>query len=272
MKLYFTTLLLLIITQLSASVKDTVNSNKGKIYAYWGYNRSAFSKSDIHFKGPDYDFTLEGARAYDRPSKFNPNLYFNTKTLTIPQYNYRLGYFIGNNSSLSIGLDHMKYVVKNGQTINVTGNIPNTSSDKYAGTYFHDEVVLDKEFIRFEHTDGLNYLSIDYDYYHKLYKHHSGKFNLYFSEGLNSGLVIPRTEVWMFGNGINNRFHVAGYGIGSKAGIHFDFLKYFFIKSDVKGGFINLPNVLTTGSSNEKAFHHFWFIQFYTVFGFSFKI
>lgn len=272
MKFFYVFILVLTINCSFAIKSDSSYTNKGKVYAYWGYNRSAFSKSNIHFKGPNYDFTLEGAKAYDRPSKFDPNLYFNTKTLTIPQYNYRIGYFLTNTTSISLGLDHMKYVVKNGQTLKVTGEIPVSSSDKYAGSYFHNEVVLDKEFIRFEHTDGLNYLSLDYDYYHKLYIHHSGKLNIFVSEGLNSGVVIPRTEVWMFGNGVNNKFHLAGYGVGTKAGIHIDLLKYLFIKSDLKGGFINLPDVLTTGNNYERAYHHFWFIQFYTVMGISFNI
>ena len=36
--------------------KRTV-SNKGKFFAHWGYNFSSYAKSDIHFKGPNYDFT-----------------------------------------------------------------------------------------------------------------------------------------------------------------------------------------------------------------------
>ena len=32
--------------------------NKGKFYVYWGGNRDNYAKSDIHFTGNNYDFTL----------------------------------------------------------------------------------------------------------------------------------------------------------------------------------------------------------------------
>ncbi|PKP15076.1 MAG: hypothetical protein CVU07_11630, partial [Bacteroidetes bacterium HGW-Bacteroidetes-23] len=41
--------------------------NKGKFYLYWGGNRETFSKSDIRFKGADYDFTLYDVSAHDKP-------------------------------------------------------------------------------------------------------------------------------------------------------------------------------------------------------------
>ena len=34
-------------------------SNKGKIFVYWGWNQSAYTQSDIHFKGDEYNFTLK---------------------------------------------------------------------------------------------------------------------------------------------------------------------------------------------------------------------
>jgi len=61
---------------------------KGSFYAYWGWNRSLYSKSDIHFKGNNYDFTLTNIEARDRQSKFAFSTYF--QTVTIPQYNLRI--------------------------------------------------------------------------------------------------------------------------------------------------------------------------------------
>ena len=39
--------------------KDRFHTNR--IYFYWGYNRSIYSKTDIHFHGPGYDFTVYDA-------------------------------------------------------------------------------------------------------------------------------------------------------------------------------------------------------------------
>ena len=69
------------------------NSMKGHFFAYWGYNRSAYTTSDIHFKGSNYDFTLSDISASDYPTK-DINLYINPGEMTHPQYNWRMGYYI----------------------------------------------------------------------------------------------------------------------------------------------------------------------------------
>ncbi|MFB0925367.1 MAG: hypothetical protein QMB65_08805, partial [Vicingaceae bacterium] len=74
-----------------------MHSNKGKIYAFWGWNRGWYSNSDIHFTGDNYDFTLNDIEATDRQSPFNMGVYFGITTITIPQTNFRLGYFINDN-------------------------------------------------------------------------------------------------------------------------------------------------------------------------------
>ncbi|MEN8929243.1 MAG: hypothetical protein ABF240_10270, partial [Flavobacteriales bacterium] len=44
---------------------------KGRIFASWGYNRSTYGRSDIQFKGDNYDFVIRDAKAQDRPSPFD---------------------------------------------------------------------------------------------------------------------------------------------------------------------------------------------------------
>src|SRR3972149_3153003 len=41
---------------------------KGNFFFYWGYNRSAYTKSDIHFWGDGYDFTITNVKAKDEPT------------------------------------------------------------------------------------------------------------------------------------------------------------------------------------------------------------
>ena len=45
-------------------------TKKGQMLIFWGWNRAAFSNSDIHFKGNGYDFVLHKVVAHDRPSEF----------------------------------------------------------------------------------------------------------------------------------------------------------------------------------------------------------
>ena len=100
-----------------------VSERKGQNYFYWGYNRGFYSRSDINFKGADYNFTLYDVKAKDRQSKLGADPYLHINQLTIPQYDYRLGYCFNDKYSLSIGFDHMKYVVNDFQTTHISGTI-----------------------------------------------------------------------------------------------------------------------------------------------------
>ena len=96
------------------SISKHTSKNKGTFFVYWGWNREAYTNSDIHFQGTNYDFTLQDVQAKDRQSAFAFDTYF--KSITIPQYNLRIGYFLTEKYSISFGVDHMKYVMKDYQT------------------------------------------------------------------------------------------------------------------------------------------------------------
>ena len=90
-------LLLLLCSTLVVNAQVSKHKKKhstaaGTLFFYWGYNRSYYTHSNIRFIGPDYDFKLKNVAAYDRPDKFRASLYFNPATITIPQYNARIGY------------------------------------------------------------------------------------------------------------------------------------------------------------------------------------
>tara|TARA_B110000971_G_C20019058_1_gene505379 strand:+ start:60 stop:410 length:351 start_codon:yes stop_codon:yes gene_type:complete len=90
--------------------KAEKNTNKGKFFFYWGWNRANFSVSDIHFTGDNYDFTLRNVKAKDRQTPFSFNDYLNPVNITIPQNNYRIGYFLKEHYTISLGVDHMKWL------------------------------------------------------------------------------------------------------------------------------------------------------------------
>jgi hypothetical protein len=83
----------------TASAKHSVGAletrelfkRKGIFFFYWGYNRAAFSNSDIHFWGDGYDFKITNVMALDEPDPISKE-YIGPTTFTIPQYNYRVGY------------------------------------------------------------------------------------------------------------------------------------------------------------------------------------
>ena len=249
-----------------------VSAHKGNIFLYWGYNRSGYSWSDIHFKGPGYDLTMRHVRAKDRPIPFDPELYFDPRTLTLPQYNYRLGWFFQNRWSFSIGMDHMKYVVVQGQRVRMDGFVDTSRSVPHAAAEGAHEVILDPGLLTYEHSDGLNLLSLDVDHYDALWQSKNGRHALWIFEGVHAGPVIPRTDVRLFGEGVNNDFHLAGYGVGAQTGFHLEFFRHGFLRVIGKAGWIDLPSVLTTGRADDRASQHFWFWQYAAMVGGQFKL
>ena len=95
---------------------------KGTFYGYWGYNRSGYTKSNIRFVGPGYDFNLAGSKAHDNQSPFSFGTYFNPKKITVPQFNARIGYYFKNHWAIDFGYDHMKYVFDDGNNVFVIWN------------------------------------------------------------------------------------------------------------------------------------------------------
>ena len=143
----------------SETVKYTA-SNKGKFFVSWGGNRESFSKSDIHFKGEDYDFTIKNAEAKDKPKGWHID-YINPTRITIPQTNVKVGYFISDHYTVSLGVDHMKYVMQRNQDKIVDGyiNLPITEPGSiYNGIYNNENTFVSEDFLKFEHTNGLNYV------------------------------------------------------------------------------------------------------------------
>lgn len=263
--------------------------NKGKFYIYWGGNRETYSNSDITFKGDNYNFTVENAQAEDKPKGWHVD-YINPTRMTIPQTNFRLGYFINDKYNISVGLDHMKYVVTQSQIASVTGfvNLPSSEAGSiYNGTYNNTPVDLsinyDGEdqnplppFLTFEHTDGLNYVNSEFsrvdDFSKYLGINNTDKIQINLTEGVGAGLLFPKTNARILGYQRHDEFHVSGFGVSAKAGLNFTFFKHYFLQTELKGGYINMNNIRTTNSTSDSAEQDFFFLQTIIAFGGIFKI
>ena len=246
---------------------------KGTFYFSWGYNKDWFSKSDIHFKNTtsefdtqkgtskSYDFTIYDAEAKDRPG-FKDIL---RTDLTIPQYVYRVGYFFNKKHDLGIEInfDHVKYVMKDYQTLRVKGTIHGQTIDQ-------DTLIDPNTFLHFEHSDGANFLMLNFVKRQRLLTSKNNKHWLSGIAKLGAGLVIPRTDVTLFGVELNNKFHIAGYCMGLEAGFRYDAFKHIYLEYTAKGAFANYKDVLVIGEG--KAHHYFWTFENILVLGLQFPL
>ena len=238
------------------------------MFVFWGWNRAFFTRSDIHFKGADYDFVLHDVVARDRPSDLSWD-YINPGQVSIPQFNFRLGYFLKDNLALVIAQDHMKYVMDQDQVVKMNGHI-NTGSD-YDGTYNNVDQKLTEDFLTFEHTDGLNYANLEvrrFDNIQHFPITKNGKgIDVNVTAGLGAGILYPRSNVKLMGNERYDEFHLAGFATAAMVGINFTFWDYFFVQAELKGGYANLSDIRTTANKADKAKQDIVFSQQNLVFG-----
>lgn len=245
-------------------------SNKGKMFFYWGYNRAAYSNSDIKFKGRDFDFEIFDVEAADRQTKFNWNEYFHPANLTIPQTNMKFGYFFSDKYSFSIGVDHMKYVMDNHQTAKITGTITNTGTI-HDGVYNNNDIKLNTSFLVYEHTDGLNYLNIEFNRFDELINYKK-IIRLQSILGVGAAALMPKTNAILFGRERYDEFHLAGFGMNMKTGLNLGIGKYFFIQTEGKAGYINMPDIRPTKFEDEKASQQFTFLEYTILVGINVKL
>ncbi len=265
-------IILLLLMSLSVTAQENTKiTNKGKFFVYWGWNFGSYSDSDIHFKGNGYDFTLHDVRATDRPTKFSFYDYF--IECTLPQTNFRIGYFFDEHYTVSIGVDHMKYVAVANQEFNIDGNI--NIGNRYDGVYNGEKIKMTSDFLKFEHTDGLNYINTQlyrFDDVSHWFGLTSENFRVNLTEGIGLGVLLPKTNATLLGKKRHDDFHLAGYGSSLGVGLNLTFFKYFFLQTDAKVGYIYMPDIRTTHNTNDVASQSFAFFQYNFLVGARFRV
>ena len=166
----------------------------------------------------------------------------------------------------------MKYVITENQQSIVSGVISSEASAKYAGSYLNQEITLSKDFLEFEHTDGLNLISLDIEYLYPIVSWFDQRFKLNTNLGLGGIWVATKTNVKVFGSGLDNDYHIAGYHLAAKFGPRLEYKNRFFLLCEMKTGYANLRSVLIKNEAPEKANHNVGFIEIYCAIGYNFRL
>jgi hypothetical protein len=245
-------------------IKDSDIEHRWSVY--WGWNRESYTKSDINFKGSDHNFTLSDVQAKDKQAPLSHlfTTFLNPGKITIPQTNVRVAYKLDTDSAVALNLDHMKYVVKDGQTVSASGYYGSTNYGAN-GTQ-----LLDPSYMHYEHTDGLNIISLEYEKYYPMTFVNLGVPSRLFAN-VGAGILYPKSNITMtmLNQTRSDRFHVAGYSGAISGGAEVDFSKRFFGRLAAKVGYVNMPDVVTS-YRGDKASQHFMYSEYIMAFGFRF--
>jgi hypothetical protein len=244
--------------------QDTTGVKKkkmhGTFYVMWGYHKDYYTNSDVHFQDSEtdnYDFTMHHAKAHD--SRDMDDLL--NKPLTVPQYIVYGGYFFNNKGDWGIeaGWDHLKYIVTDGQTVRMTGQI--------RGTQYDQDTTVTAPFFHYEHTNGNNYLTASLVKRNKLYASPNGHYRISALFKGGGGLLIPKTESYVLGNHRDGPFRVAGYVFTLGTSIRYDIYRYFFLEAGIKGAYARYTYDKIYGEGH--ANHNFLSAQFILSLGFN---
>ncbi len=194
-------------THVDLDIIESSDLKPNRLSIYFGWNRSAYSKSDLHLKGDDYNFSILDVAASDRQTEFSFEKYFAVKNITIPQTNMGFSYQYSDRVSFSLNIDHMKYIMDQNQIAKLDGSIGKDYPD-FSGEYDHFPTEITTDLLRFEHSDGLNYVNLGYTRNEVLGgKKRTSKPQLNY--GASFGFVLPKPDYMFLDKERHTVYHLA---------------------------------------------------------------
>lgn len=180
-------LLALSITFGTANAQDfKERKNKNRLFVSYGLNRTAYDLSTLSMEGDGYDFSLTHFDANDGFSEYD-----------FGKFNGKLGFFITDNISISVGYDNFTYKNIDDRMVKIDGEIQGGSfGDTYEGN--KDVVRTSKDFLQYSYTK-LNYVNLNVEINDDFWVSRNGKFAWSYYFGLGGGILLTESEVLLFG-------------------------------------------------------------------------
>ena len=221
---------------------------KGELYLSWGYNTEWYTKSNIRISQPELgnDYTFNHIKGHDRRGWDNKIL---KKGISIPQYNYRLGYFFNPEKGwgVEINFDHTKFVFKDEQDVSLTGKLNGRQVD----TTIH---FSEANGFYYYLNNGANFLLFNIVKRGRVYESGKGNLKLDFLGKAGIGPVIPHVQNSLFGNANKPHFQFGGWNIGLEGTVKVTFFKYAFLEYCNKLDYARYSNLRIYEGKAKQAF------------------
>jgi len=236
------------VTTTQQQEQSTHKKKKGSFYLSWGYNTEWYTHSDIKVKQSSLgnDYTMVNMVGHDH--KGWDNGIFN-KAISIPQYNYRLGYFFNEEKGWGIELnfDHTKFVAQEPQNAHVKGTLGNRKVDTTVnfqesnGFYYYL-------------NNGANFFLVNLVKRMNILETKNEKFRLDFLGKVGIGPVVPHVENSFFGHANDPHFQVGGWNTGVEATIKATFFKIVYLEYCNKLDYARYSNLKIYEGTAKQAF------------------
>jgi len=195
----------------------------GEFYFSWGYNAEWYTNSDVHVSQPSLgnDYTLQNVHGHDHEG-WNEGIF--NQPISIPQYNYRIGYFFNKKKGLGveINFDHTKYIIADNQQVNITGTLQGNTTGSV--------VFSDANGYRYFLNNGANFLLFNLVKRWNWFGESSRVFKIDFLAKAGVGPVIPHVENRFQGNDNKPHFQIGGWNAGVEGDIRITFFKHVYLE------------------------------------------
>lgn len=228
---------------------------KHELYFSWGYNKEWYTNSNVSVSQPSLgnSFTFVNVKGVDHPGWENEQFF--TKALSIPQYNYRLGYFIDRDKgwAVEINFDHTKWLFPNNQMVHIKGKINNQPID---GQVLFADSVAETDSSSYHYlNNGANFLLFNVV---KRWHIWANKKQTILVDGLGKfgvGPVIPHVQVKYFNQPQNDpHFQFGGWNVGLEADLKVTFFQYVYIEYANKLDYARYTNLKIYQGTDKQAF------------------
>ena len=204
---------------------------KHEFYFSWGYNTEWYTNSNVHISQPSLgnNYTFENVEGHDHRGWDGQ---FFTKAISIPQYNYRLGYVFNEEKGLAfeVNFDHTKYIFADNQVVHIKGTVNGEPYDNHVRFVENDAPNADSSSYYFL-NNGANFLLFNIVKRWHLIANKKRTVQIDGLAKFGVGPVIPHVQDKFFDQPANDpHFQFGGWNTGIEGALRVTFFRYVYLE------------------------------------------
>src|SRR5690554_3866310 len=213
-----------------AQRKSKLNTNgKGTLFAQVGYNRSAYSNSNVALNGNNYDIVLNNTIIKDNAEGKGMGSFLSSSS---PQISIKLGYFIQPKWALTLGFDRYNTFFKNNQTVGLEGTFSPEGHSSFSGPV-NEDILLTRDQFNIAQSRGINFISIGVQRNDQHFKSRKAEFAFHTLYGIQAGPLLTQVDYTYDGYTTPTVSSLSGIGVAANIGIRLQFMQYIYLQLEL---------------------------------------